>query len=389
MKPIRVLELRSVRGTGGGPEKTILRGTARTDPRRFAITVCYIRDLRDPIFEIDKKAGALPIEYVELRERHSYDPSIWPALRRLVADRNIDIVHAHDYKTNFLAAMLRRFTGVQAMSTVHGWDGTSWRERCIYYPADRRVLRLLPRVIAVSEPVRQTLLRSGLRSSAVRMVANGIDAAMFRRDRTREPAARQALELRANDFVVGTVGRLTSAKRYDLLISAIEEVGHAHPNVRLLIAGDGPLREFLAGHIRTISAGDHCRLLGDRADVIDLHHAFDLFVQSSETEGTSNALLEAMALETPIIATDVGGTRQLIRDGVDGVLVPPCSVSALATAITDVIRRREPSREWTRQARRRTETDLSFETRMGKVEEIYTELMAHSPGRPSRLPLTA
>ena len=152
------------------------------------------------------------------------------------------------------------------------------------------------------------------------MVANGIDAAMFRRDRTREPAARQALELRANDFVVGTVGRLTSAKRYDLLISAIEEVGHAHPNVRLLIAGDGPLREFLAGHIRTISAGDHCRLLGDRADVIDLHHAFHLFVQSSETEGTSNALLEAMALETPIIATDVGGTRQLIRDGVDGVL---------------------------------------------------------------------
>ena len=125
MTPIRILELRSVRGTGGGPEKTILRGTARTDPRRFAITVCYIRDLRDPVFEIDKKAGALPIEYVELRERHSYDPSIWPALRRIVADRNIDIVHAHDYKTNFLAAMLRRFTGVQAMSA--GQANNGWR----------------------------------------------------------------------------------------------------------------------------------------------------------------------------------------------------------------------------------------------------------------------
>ena len=63
-RPIRVLELRSVRGTGGGPEKTILLGTARTDPRRFAITVCYLRDRRDPVFSIDAKAAGLPIDYV-------------------------------------------------------------------------------------------------------------------------------------------------------------------------------------------------------------------------------------------------------------------------------------------------------------------------------------
>ncbi len=76
-RPIRVLELRSVRGTGGGPEKTILLGTARTDPRRFAITVCYLRDRRDPVFSIDAKAAGLPIDYVELTEAHSFDASIF------------------------------------------------------------------------------------------------------------------------------------------------------------------------------------------------------------------------------------------------------------------------------------------------------------------------
>src|SRR6188472_4414588 len=98
--PIRVLELRSVRGTGGGPEKTILLGAARSDRSRYAVTVCYIRDLRDDVFHIDGRATELGVDYVEVRERHSFDWRIWPELRRLVRERRIDIVHSHDYKTN-------------------------------------------------------------------------------------------------------------------------------------------------------------------------------------------------------------------------------------------------------------------------------------------------
>ena len=74
-RPIRILELRSVRGTGGGPEKTILLGAARTDPARFAVTVCYIRDQRDRVFSIDAVAAGLPVDYVELHERQSFDPA--------------------------------------------------------------------------------------------------------------------------------------------------------------------------------------------------------------------------------------------------------------------------------------------------------------------------
>src|SRR5215203_4109554 len=110
--PIRVLELRSVRGTGGGPEKTILLGTARTDPSRFAITVCYLRDDRDTVFGVDEKAAALRIDYVELRERHSLDPAVWAALRRLVRERRIEIVHSHEYKSDLLAWLLSKFESI-------------------------------------------------------------------------------------------------------------------------------------------------------------------------------------------------------------------------------------------------------------------------------------
>ena len=127
--PVRVLELRSVRGTGGGPEKTLLLGAARTDPSRFAVTVCYLRDARDPQFSIDRMASSLSVDYVEIVERHSIDPWIWPALRRLVRERSVDIVHAHDYKTDLIALALARFAGVAPLATAHGWTGQSVRER--------------------------------------------------------------------------------------------------------------------------------------------------------------------------------------------------------------------------------------------------------------------
>ena len=100
MTPIRILELRSVRGTGGGPEKTILLGAARSDPARFAVTVCYIRDARDEVFSIDKRAAAMGVDYEEVVERHSFDPSVLGAIGSLIRRRRIDIVHAHDYKTD-------------------------------------------------------------------------------------------------------------------------------------------------------------------------------------------------------------------------------------------------------------------------------------------------
>src|SRR5919106_89598 len=118
-RPIRVLELRSVRGTGGGPEKTILLGAAMADPARAQVTVCYLRDQRDGIFRIHERAASTRVDYVEVPERHSFEPRVWGRLRELIAERQIDVLHAHDYKTDLLALMLSRATGVRALATVH------------------------------------------------------------------------------------------------------------------------------------------------------------------------------------------------------------------------------------------------------------------------------
>jgi glycosyltransferase involved in cell wall biosynthesis len=376
-RPLRILELRSVRGTGGGPEKTILQGAAQADPGRFAVTVCYLRDRRDPAFAVGAAARRLGVDYVEVEERHSFDCRVWPTLRRLVRERGIDLVHAHDYKTDLLAYLLARAEGVVPLATVHNWSGVSCRERC-YYWFDKRLLAKFPRLIAVSAAVRAELLRAGADANRIHTVPNGIDSDLYRRDSRRVPDARAALGIVTGEFAIGFVGRLEREKRIDILLDAFGRV--RRPGLQLLIAGDGNCRAELQDQAERLGLGDSCRFLGHYHDIIGLHHALDLFVQSSDTEGTSNALLEAMALETPVVATAVGGTGELVQHEVHGLLVPPGDPAALVTAIGQVLDDRAAADRRAAATRARVEQDLSFAARMQAVEAIYEDLVACRSG---------
>ena len=371
---LNILELRSVRGTGGGPEKTILLGTARADRTRFAVTVCYLRDLRDSIFGIDERARQLNIEYVEVHERHSFDPRIWGLLATIVRERRIDIVHSHDYKTDLLSLLLARRTGIMPLATAHGWTGQTARERYLYYPAGKRLLARFPRVIAVSSDIRNELVRHGCRADRIRVILNAIDPDAFKRETGRRDGIREAIGIGPDEIVLGAVGRLERQKRFDLLLEAFAPLVRSRPGLRLVIVGDGSLRSELTAKAAALGLGRTCTLLGHRLDVADLHHAFDCFVQSSEYEGTPNAVLEAMAMRTPIVATDVGGTRELVAHGIQGILVAPGDVPGLTAAIQDVLADPAAAAARSDAARHRIEQELSFQARTRRLESIYEEL---------------
>lgn len=379
--PIRVLELRSVRGTGGGPEKTIMLGAAAADRERFAVTVCYVRDQRDSVFELDTRAADLGLDYVEVHERHSFDPGIWRQLTSLVRARQIDLVHAHEYKTDALAWMLARRTGVAIVATAHGWTGQSARERWGYYPADKAILARFPRVVAVSGEIRDELVRHGARPDRVDVVLNSIDATAFRRDARRREPVRRALGCTDTDIVLGAVGRVERQKRFDTLLEAFATLHKTEPRLRLVVVGDGSLRGELESLAARLGVADRCVWTGHRRDIADLHHAFDLFVQSSEYEGTPNAVLEAMAMETPIVATDAGGTREVARPDVDAVIVPIRNADALANGIRGTLKDPDGARTRVGTARRRVEHELSFEARTRRLEEIYTDIVTRRAAR--------
>jgi glycosyltransferase involved in cell wall biosynthesis len=382
---IRVLELRSVCGAGGGPEKTILLGAARADRRRFSVTVCYIRDERDSTFDIARRAGDLGLDYVEIAERRSLDPSVWPAVCRLVRERSIDIIHSHEYKTDLLALLAARATGTIPLATVHGWTGHSRRERFLYYALDKRLLRAFPLAIAVSSQIRSELVRHKVRQDRVRVVLNGIDHRAFRRDRGAEWQARRQIGVSPSEIVVGAIGRLEPQKRFDILIEACAALRRRRPELRLVIAGEGSQRDELQALAARLLPDGGCQLLGHRVDVANLHHGFNVFAQSSDYEGTPNSVLEAMALETPVVATSAGGTAEIVENGVHGLIVPCGDVNRLTEAIERTLLEPEATARRVSHARSRVETTLSFDERVAAVEGIYAELAERFPRRIDRL----
>jgi glycosyltransferase involved in cell wall biosynthesis len=371
---VNVLELRSVRGTGGGPEKTILLGAARADTSRVNVLVCYVRDVRDKVFGLGGWAHELGVNYVEVPEQHSLDLSVLRKLTSLVREHRIDIVHAHEYKTDLLAWLLARRTGIVAMATAHGWTGQSLRERLLYYPADKWILARLARTIAVSSDIRHQILKFGARPDKVTVILNAIDSQAFRRRPENAAAARATLGVDVDDVIIGAVGRTEQQKRFDLLLTAMRRILQTQPRARLVIVGDGSLLDSLKDQAARLQVASRVVFTGHRTDIADIHNAFDVFVQSSEYEGTPNAVLEAMAMETPVVATAAGGTSELFTPDVEGLLVPCRDVRALEDAILNALSDPVAAQHRATAARLRIETELSFEVRTRRLESIYTEL---------------
>jgi glycosyltransferase involved in cell wall biosynthesis len=219
------------------------------------------------------------------------------------------------------------------------------------------------------------LIRCGADPARVTTVLNGIDHRQFRRDPARVEGARAELGVKAGEIAIGAVGRLEPQKRFDLLLEAFTTIVDRFPQARLLIVGDGSQRQALDTQIESLRLSDRCRLVGHVDDVVPAYHAFDLLVQSSDYEGTPNAVLEAMAFEVPIVATAAGGTAEIVRDGVDGRIVPTGRRDLLVSNVMRSLEDPAGTAAMARHARLRVEGELSFETRVRRIEGIYAEMV--------------
>jgi glycosyltransferase involved in cell wall biosynthesis len=174
--------------------------------------------------------------------------------------------------------------------------------------------------------------------------------------------------------VIGAVGRLSAEKAFDLLIRVVHALAQEGTDVVLLIVGEGDERPRLEALIAELNMANRVRLLGYRSDTRDVYQALDAFVLCSFREGLPNVLLEAMALEVPVIATRVAGIPRLVQDGANGLLVEAGDVSALQDAVRRLQEQPELRARLGSAGRATVEARYSFETRMRKIQELYARL---------------
>jgi glycosyltransferase involved in cell wall biosynthesis len=180
-----------------------------------------------------------------------------------------------------------------------------------------------------------------------------------------------------NRLLIGAVGRLSAEKGFDLLIRATNIAVVRGLDLGLVIAGDGPDRAALQKQIEELRLSDRVRLLGFQSDLRPLYEAMDLFVLSSIREGLPNVLLEAMALEVPIIATRISGVPRVVADGENGILVPPGDDAALAQAIVRTLTQPDLRSQFAAAGRRTIDARYSFAVRMKKIAAVYDDLLGN------------
>jgi glycosyltransferase involved in cell wall biosynthesis len=209
------------------------------------------------------------------------------------------------------------------------------------------------------------------------LVENGVDTDEYRR-KVESRQARRKLGLAPERFLIGAVGRLSAEKGFDILIHTVDQLLHRGEDLELVIVGEGAEKPRLQGLITSLGRSDRIHLLGYRSDMVSLYEAMDVYALSSLREGLPNVLLEAMAVEVPVVATRIAGVPRLIRAEENGLLVAPGSTEDLIQALTRLVRDEELRRRFRQAGRKTVETGYSFAGRMRKIQTLYDNLLARN-----------
>ncbi len=303
----------------------------------------------------------------------------WRLARQVARSAGATVMHAHWVIPNGVTAMAAA-GGRPLVVSLHGSDVFVAERHRLVGRAARAVFARAGWVTACSDDLRQRAIALGAREAAIETLPYGIDAVRFRPDPEARRAGRAELGL-ADEPLIFSAGRLVRKKGFDVLIDAARRLAPALPRLRLVIAGDGDLRDELAAHAR--SAGDTVRLIGNRSqdDVARLAAAADVIAvpsvhdEAGNVDGLPNFALEALASATPVVATDAGGLASVIDDHRSGRLVPERDAAALAGALQSLLADPARARAMGVAGRERVIRDFSW-TRVGeRLEGAYERVI--------------
>jgi glycosyltransferase involved in cell wall biosynthesis len=253
-----------------------------------------------------------------------------------LAEAGADVLCCHGYKADLVGRPAARRAGVPVVAVSRGWTGENLKVQ-LYERLDRFTLAWMDRVVCVSEGQAIKVRHAGVPPERVAVIHNAIRADRFAAARPDDRGLLQSLFAGPGRLLVGAAGRLSPEKGFGVLVRAAAEVCRQRDDVGFVVFGEGPLCDRLRHEVARLGLGDRFVLAGFRGDLDRLLPNLDLVVLPSLSEGLPNVALEAMAASVPVVATAVGGTPEVVEDGITGTLVPPNDAEALAWGIVQVL----------------------------------------------------
>ncbi len=357
----------------GGQELRILNEARGMLDRGHRVTLLTPRSAQifDAAARMDIPVVAMPFEHKSWQGMRT--------LRRWLRDNAVDLVNTHSSIDSWLTAVAR--LGLKPRVPIV-------RTRHISAPVSQNVTtRWLysagaDRVITTGESLRVGLIeRLRLAPARILSVPTGADTARFTpRTPQQRAAMRHTLGIPADALVIGIAATLRSWKGHDYLLEAFEQLAAEHDQLHLLIAGDGPRRTNVETAREASRFGDRIHIIGHRDDVPDVLSAIDIFsLPSYANEGVPQAIVQAMAMQKPVVSTRVGAIDEAVRDGLTGYLIAPKDTAALVARLQILIGDAEQRRTMGEAGRQRVEQHFSYAQMVDSMEAVFTELTSGNP----------
>ena len=362
---------------GGGTENHLMQVFQRLDRARFEPHLFCLWDHG----ELVERVREMGIRVFDGRMHGSLvSPGVLSCVGRFAREfrrSRIDIVHTYLPRGEFVGSVAGRLARVPIV--ICSKRGCHDRRGAEGFGA-RISNRFADRVVSNAKAVQDFVAADeGCPREKMLVIENGVDAERFAPVADTRPY-KERLGLDPDRPVVGTVTRARIRKGYEELLRAGGAVCRSQPRAQVVVVGQDTREQAPRALIEELGFGDRLHLLGVRTDIPEVLAAFDVFVLASHDEGMSNAVMEAMSVGKPVVATDVGGTGEMVERNVAGLLVPPKDPQALATAIEELLD--DPGRavEMGRQGRRIVDERFSLDRMVRRMEELYETLWAETHG---------
>lgn len=369
--PRRVLDLRDSPWVDG-PGRTILDTAAMVDRQRYHIIVGAFSGATHGEHAYLNEARRRQLPTYAISESRALDPEVLRQIMGWCRENAIDIIHTHDFRSDLYGLVAAKRLGIPVVSTCHGWIANDLKGR-IYTRVDKLLLRFFDRIIVVSARMSAHLQSRGIAARRIATVQNALVVDNYRPDRE-DRTVREALGIPLQHKLIGNIGRLSPEKCQDLFLRAAAEILREHPNVSFVLVGIGPEETRLRDLAQQLGIAGHVVFAGYRSDMQQVYNSLDLVVQSSSTEGMPNVVLEALLMRVPVVATDVGGTDEIVTDGQTGRLIPPHNLDALVAGMREVLSNPATAAEWVDAGEGHVRANFSHAVRLERIMAVYDQV---------------
>ncbi|MEJ1237905.1 glycosyltransferase [Chryseolinea sp. T2] len=315
MKKLRILHV--IKSLGRGGAETLLVETLKQhDKQLFEFHYVYFLPWKNQLVK-DLEAEGVRVTCLNANNNIALLART-QKLAGYLRDNKIDLMHAHLPWAGVVARIASKWTKIPLVYSEHNKQE---RYHLLTRLMNLSTVGLTTKIVAVSEDVAQSIIRH--KPSAAKKVItlrNGVNVNHFSRKLVDRTSVKRGLAIPEDDFVIGTVAVFRTQKRLDVWLDIASKLAAAHSNIHFLIVGDGPLKEMLQERINALGLKQRVHLPGLQSDVRPYLAAMDLYLMSSQFEGLPIALLEAMAMECPVVATNAGGIGEVVRNEIDGLL---------------------------------------------------------------------